>query len=234
MTLARTFTPPVVAFVLRSGGEYRAEHLTPVVTGVLRWWPADQPLDVLLLTDFPGVTTPLREVLALFPGAAATTLTEVPLQYGWPGWWSKLELFRPDLPTDRDLLYFDIDTRFVGPLNTVAGPRTPLVMLSDFYRPERPASGMMYLPAWARPAIWQEWQRRPGYIRERGDQEALARILQELRVTPDRWQTVAPGRVVSYKVHVRPTGTVPDGASVVCFHGAPRPWRVTLPELVCG
>nr|WP_145924153.1 hypothetical protein [Halomonas elongata] len=36
-----------------------------------------------------------------------------PLAHGWPGWWSKLELFRPH---GGDLLYLDLDTVVRGDL----------------------------------------------------------------------------------------------------------------------
>lgn len=45
-------------------------------------------------------------------------------------------------------------------------------------------------------------------------------------VEPERWQTKCPGRIVSFKKHVRPSRGVPAGASVVCFHGQPRPWAL--------
>ena len=44
----------------------------------------------------------------------------------------------------------------------------------------------------------------------------------------DLWQKVAPGSVISYKRHVRKNrrGEIPKGASIVSFHGYPRPHQV--------
>ena len=39
----------------------------------------------------------------------------------------------------------------------------------------------------------------------------------------DRWDKLSPGAVLSYKRHVMHTGKVPDRASIVSFHGFPRP-----------
>jgi hypothetical protein len=44
---------------------------------------------------------------------------DVPLvQAGWKEWWSKVELFRPDvLPTDEPVVYIDLDTIITGPID---------------------------------------------------------------------------------------------------------------------
>jgi len=49
----------------------------------------------------------------------------------------------------------------------------------------------------------------------------------------DRWDNVAPGAVLSYKWHISKKGRKlpPDGASIVSFHGIPRPHQVKIPEL---
>jgi len=58
-----------------------------------------------------------------------------------------------------------------------------------------------------------------------GDQGFLNSVLK-----PELWQKVLPGKVVSYKVDCQ--NAIPDEASVVCFHGKPRPWDI--PELFRG
>lgn len=35
-----------------------------------------------------------------------------------------------------------------------------------------------------------------------------------------------PGRFVSYKIHIRRQNKIPDGASIVAFHGRPRPHEI--------
>lgn len=160
----------------------------------------------------------------------------IPLEHGWPGWWSKFELFRPDI--NGDLLFFDLDTIITGSLKEI-GSINGLTLLSDFYHPENVASGMMFLPWFHRGAIWREWMKGPeAHMRRlggRGDQG----LLQEFwNGRAYRWQDMLPGQVVSYKAHVRKsenihesgTGAAPEGARVVCFHGKPKPrdvqWKV--------
>ena len=200
-----------VALVLRSGGEYRPEHVRALVAQLERHLPG---VGVVCLSD---VDVPCARV---------------PLQHGWPGWWSKMELFRPDL--SGDILYFDLDTVIVGDLSEFKVLSAP-TMLSDFYWPERPASGVMFLPESCRRKVWNRWIESPDRhmvaCGRLGDQKFIGDALGPVR----RFQNVLPGRIVSYKAHVQRkgahrratgNGTVPAGASVVCFHGRPRPWGI--------
>lgn len=71
--------------VLRSGGEYNADHVRRL---------AKQVPHLVCLTDIEidGIET-------------------IPLWYDWHGWWAKIELFRPDI--HHDLMYFDLDTTVI-------------------------------------------------------------------------------------------------------------------------
>jgi len=199
-----------VMCVLRSGGEYKPEH----VQRLARMVPG---LQVLSDVAVPGVPT-------------------IPMMSSWPGWWAKMELFRPDI--DCDLFYLDLDTSIVGGIADLAtvGRTT---MLSDFYWPDRLASGVMYLTKLDRRMVWDRWIVNPAAHMARyhraGDQGFIESVLPEAR----RWQEDFPGRIVSYKAHVaargmtgfhdkrsKGNGKVPAGASVICFHGRPRPWDV--------
>lgn len=187
--------------VLRSGKEYGPRHV--------QWLARQVPgLVCITLDDVPWVPT-------------------IRPRHDWPGWWSKLNLFDPEL-IPGDLLYLDLDTVVLGdlaPLERVGST----TMLSDFYHPQRPASGLMYIAQGDKAAVWSAWLKDPEAHMRRcvttqcwGDQGFLAGVL-----TPKRWQQILPGAVVSYKVHCRQS--VPPDAVVVCFHGQPRPWSVNEP-----
>lgn len=185
--------------VLRSGGDFTPAHVQ---------WLAQQVPGLVCLTDtdVPGVKT-------------------LPLYYSWPGWWSKMELFRPDIRGD--LLYLDLDTVVMGDLSEFDVGRT--TVLADFTQAGRIGSGFMYLVEMDRPPVWAAWVQDPErHMRECvtqerwGDQGFLQGVL-----VAQRWQDVLPGRVVSYKTHCH--NGPPRGAKVVCFHGKPRPWEVSDP-----
>lgn len=50
----------------------------------------------------------------------------IPLKHNWPAWWSKIELFRPDIPGDR-FLYIDLDNIPVGPLDDLVTLDSPFI-----------------------------------------------------------------------------------------------------------
>lgn len=177
--------------VLRSGGEYEPEHVR---------WLARQVPGIVCLSDVP-----------------VPDVKVVPLRHGWPGWWSKMELFGDAI--DGDLMFYDLDTVVLRSLPTP--DRT--TVLRDFYYGHRIGSGLMYIEQADKARVWDAWSADPdGHMRRcggRGDQQFLLPFLRDAQ----RWQDIAP--VYSYKVHCR--RGLPADAAVVCFHGKPRPW-------VCG
>lgn len=149
--------------------------------------------------------------------------------HNWRGWWSKMELFRPDL-SSAPILYMDLDTVILNCVSLFATvDRTTL--LSDFYRPEHLQSSVMYLTPEDRARVWAEWikdpaghiarfsVRRPGF---NGDQNFIEEVLGP---GVQRWQDVPGCPVASYKVDVRGKGKEPHSGLIV-FHGKPRPWEV--------
>lgn len=200
-----------VACVLRRGGDFTREHVVALYQGVSHHWPKGLPLRFVALSDTP-IDVPGIEYR--------------PLRNSARGWWAKMELFEAAQDDLGDILYFDLDTMIVGSLEHVVGVGG-LTLLADFNRPQLLQSGVMYLPAKARPYVYATWLEDPkGIMKQfRGDGEFLDAVWQGVAQT---WQDAVPRRVVSYKVHVRKTGTLPPLASVVCFHGQPRPWQTPL------
>lgn len=196
----------IIATVLKSGGEYHPEH-------VQRLHAQFYGLPSVCLSDVvvPGVET-------------------LPLRNNWPGWFAKMEIFNPDL-IQEDILYFDLDTLITGnPEPYLHDDR--FRMLSDFYHPEKPASGMMFIPQGEKTFIWKAWAAHPQkWMGEyRGDQDVLEAIC-------GRDVARFSDNVKSYKVHVaapgmpgwhprrsQGNGCLPPDTDVLCFHGYPRPW----------
>ena len=175
--------------VLRSGGDYGPEHVR---------WLAKQVPDLVCLSDVPvqGVET-------------------VPMRYGFPGWFSKIELFS-DAFAD-DLMYFDLDT-VVFDVPKV----DKTTVLRDFYYPETMGSGLMYIAQADKARVFEDFMRSPGLHMRRHTVEGDQAFLQKHLGDCQKWQDVA--RVVSFKAHCQQG--VPEGTQVVCFHGTPRPWHV--------
>jgi hypothetical protein len=197
----------------------------------LRIPPATKPRVYCVLRQSTVYTTARVEWLRRqLPGVELIVLGDhkgatIPLLFNWPGWWSKLELCRPDIPGD--VFFMDLDTVHISGVEAFTRPR-PTTFLSDFYRPANLQSSVMYLTASDRAYVWSRWMtdpaghianysvRRPGH---NGDQNFMEAVLTS-RVA--RWQDDPTTPVCSYKVDYL-KGHDPT-AGLIVFHGRPRPW----------
>jgi hypothetical protein len=139
-----------------------------------------------------------------------------PLIHDWPGWWSKIEIWRPGL-FDGPTLYLDLDTLPVGDLSDILSYRGPFAMLNDFFQGRKlAASGIMaWTPGPHTEAIYEAMCREPKIPNGRSD-HWYARHAPE----PDRLQELYPGQFVSLKREGR--DGPPENARAVCGHGRPR------------
>ncbi|YCH32107.1 hypothetical protein M1D48_08835 [Erwinia sp. D4-22] len=200
-----------IVTVLRSGGEYNADHV--------RWLYKQLPKEYekICLTDLTIPDVDTRKLTTNFPG-----------------WWAKIELFDPE-KIDDDIFYLDLDVVILGDISELLAHR-PLTMLNDFFYPEKTQnSALMRIPHDEKYKVWESFNRFPELFmrryREGGDQEFISKIYPHAQT----WQNCFPGQVVSYKKHIvqkskknehaTGNGKVPEGARIVCFHGKPRPWQ---------
>ena len=142
-----------------------------------------------------------------------------PLPAPLAGWWSKLGLFKPGVFSENErVLYFDLDTIIVNSLDDIAGYDGQFAILRDFYHEDRQQSSVMaWVPGEATYLIWNWWWQKGCPVTPQGDQAWIEKMMPGA----EKWQDLFPGQMVSFKVHCK-LG-VPDGASVVNFHGYPRP-----------
>ena len=140
-----------------------------------------------------------------------------------PGWWEKLRLFKPGMFPGGRVLFLDLDTFIVGNIDDIASYDGPFATLRDFWREDGLGPAVMLWNTEAELGIWEGWEAAGKPMKHaNGDQGWLEQHYG--RRKPDILQDRHPGRFVSYKTHC--TNGVPEGASVVCFHGKPRPHEV--------
>lgn len=229
-----------VACVLKRGGDFDGEYVRTLAKGIKN--NLRIPYSFLCLTDMP------RELpIDSLPSAPVETTTW-PLGTDWRGWWSKMELFRLPGP----VLYIDLDTCIVGDITTLADyvtlmSKDEFLMLRGFYRNDL-GSGIM---GWNGDWSWiyddfcgvlklsgkfisrnDHFELSCQHGRFRGDQDFISWRLKSARKKIVRVQDVVAG-IYSYKVHVRDAHEVPPDASIVCFHGKPRPTEIE-PEIFAG
>lgn len=205
-----------VACVLKSGGDFDRRWVDALELSI--WDKITEPHRFVCLTDSQDILLTDR-----------ISVRCEPLLKGWPGWWSKIELFRPGLfPEGEPVLFFDLDTVILRDITHLAGAiDTDLVLLRDFYRLQTAwGSGVMGWTAGQFENIWRQFEAAPGlYMNKfRSDQHFINWLVSSDLVR--FWQDEFPGHLVSYKVHC--TEKIPAAAHLVCFHGKPRPHEIQV------
>lgn len=206
-----------VATVLKTGGRYTQAWVERLYRQVRKHWPDDRPLRFVCLSD----------AVLRIPGVEWR-----PLWHGWPGWWSKIELFRSD-QFGEAVLYLDLDTMVLRPLWPLLDPGPGLTMLRDFYRPDGLQSAVM---AWDAPfsavhgaAMYRHMLKHGNATMDLhkigGDQAFMESSLAYVSVR--RWQNVLPGAVRSFKVDWHQG----DDTVLLCFHGEPKQDNVSNRDL---
>lgn len=136
---------------------------------------------------------------------------DIKLKYGWGGWWSKIELFRPDLP--RPFIYVDLDSFILNDISALLGE----TLICREWHPNIKGCGRVQSSLIAvgeyREDIWETFIERPAHwMQANGDQNYLQHF------DWDFIQDKYPGMVGSYKFHNKEKPI----HRVVTFHGKPK------------
>ena len=195
-----------VSCVLRSGGMYDAEWVRKLRDGVAR-----------------NITVPYKFVCI---SDVDVPCKRINLDVDWPAWWAKLFLFKPGIvkgPT----LYLDLDTVCVGNMDDLSDMEQDFAMLHNFHDSNVVASGVMWLRSAPheiynkfaqKPWDWIEYYQQFRKGNHVGDQAFIADTLHK------DVKFIENTRIKSYKKHCR--NGLPADASIVCFHGIPRPSEI--------
>lgn len=172
----------------------------------------------------------------------------------WPGisgprksWWYKLQLFNPE-HFSGDLLYFDLDVVITNDIQWILSGSTDCFWgLRDFRYLQRGAvntinSSVMWFNVDGFRSLWSKLQteniqdiarRMPGdqdYITRSLDFNRV-RFLPQNRIISWRWQALDGGYDFATRRHrTQGQGTqIPAEASVLVFHGRPKPHQISDP-----
>lgn len=199
-----------VVCVLKSGGEYYPEHVEALGRRVKKH--LTRPHRFLCLTDIPN----------------QVDADAIKLPDNWPGWWSKICMFKEGL-IEGPTFFLDLDTIPVGNMDDLVLGHRFTVLRNFWTTTGLIGSGLMAWDYDLSP-IYHAFKINPQQFidtyktRERWGDQGF--ILHHTPVKFDMWQHKHPGRVVSWKLGCN-LG-VPQDASIVCFHGQPRPWMTPL------
>lgn len=199
-----------VICVLRSGGIYDASWVQKLRDGVARNLTVDHRF--VCLSDAP------------------VPCEREPLMFDWPGWWAKLELFRPGIITE-PTLYLDLDTLIVANIDALANIPNDFSMLRNFGRTSYIGSGVMWFRERAPGGVYDRFLEDPRGVMDRyavdtakgahfGDQAHIYDAVGDAQI--GRLQDAAPGLIHCYP-HTFDGDVVPEGCGLVCFKGKVKP-----------
>jgi hypothetical protein len=132
-----------------------------------------------------------------------------------PGWWAKADLFEPGRFYGR-VMYLDLDTVIVGPLEQLAASKGILHLADWGWTKNDYGSGVMVFDAGEHEEIFTRYT--PDVPKcFRGDQDFIKTI--------GEWPALPKGLNVSYRYHAK--NGPPAGAVTVSMHGQPKPHEIT-------
>lgn len=205
-----------VICVLRSGGAYDAEWVRKLRDGVARNLSGAHRFVCLSDVEVP--------------------CERIALRHDWPGWWAKVEIFRPGV-IDGPTVYLDLDTAVVANIDGLFRLPSSFAMLENMSNPEMVGSGVMWFADKAPTGVYEKFVKQPeAYIahHERnahhsylGDQAFIFDALGDANIA--RIQEDFQG-IHSYKRTCR--SGLPKDARLVVFPGSPKPTELTDPWLL--
>ena len=196
-----------VLCVLKSGGDYDAHYVRKLRDGVAKH--LSLPHRFVCLSD---VEVPCERIA---------------LKHDWKGWWSKVEIFRPGVITG-PTLYLDLDSVITGSLDSVSTIPYDFAMLDIEPDGQHTAhSGAMWI-AKPCPIVYERFAENPGYWMDFHESNAHDRYCGDQAYISDQFEQIPrlhhalPGFFRSY-TYDKCQDRIPEGCSVVCFGGPPRP-----------
>ena len=195
--------------VLKSGGEFKAEHVLILKNMIER-----------------NITIPHRFVCLSDIDVPCETIK---LKHNWKGWWSKIELFREEVFTGKSL-YLDLDTVIVGNLDCVDSLNYDFAMMDVKPESNDPIgnSGVMFFGK-PQTHVYEKFKKTPNdYIRFHetnkkyrylGDQA----FINDCFMKVDKIHNQLPDLIRSYR-HNNCQNRFPKNTSIICFGGFHRPW----------
>ena len=202
--------PLKIATVWRSGGTYGEGHVNGIYNACKKFISSD--FEFYCFTDYTG-------------DFSINEINKVPLIHNWPGYWSKMELFRPDVFPNDDVFYLDLDTLITNDITEIATFKTEFFGMRDFNMLNELSSGVLKFESKASHYIYQTFLNNPTFWMKcrGGDQEAIRKILKK---TPDFMQDIFPRRMAEFKNHCwnpnRRSVSIPSNYWIVCFHSSPK------------
>jgi hypothetical protein len=128
-----------------------------------------------------------------------------------PGWWAKVDMFKPGLFKGR-VLYLDLDTVIMGSLDELVQHKGILYLRDWGWKTPTYGSGVM---------VWDADEHAEIYERYTPDVEKQFKGDQDYLTALGGWDALPARLNASYRYHAKRNGPPPD-AVTISFHGKPK------------
>ncbi|MDB4726530.1 hypothetical protein OAF54_03745, partial [bacterium] len=157
----------------------------------------------------------------------------IKLDKGWPGWWSKMEMFAPDMEKYGRILYIDLDTVITGDISDIAGyDGDAPAIVRDFIH-GGPSQSILSYRAEQFDHVWKIFSMAPERWMEDGDKMRPPNFGDQIMMNEvqhpfefNYWQDLLPGQIISYRLDCKKSNVIdilPDDARMISFHGRDKP-----------
>lgn len=202
-----------IVLVLRSSKDFSFRDVELIARHIHGTWVSNIPPRIICLWDKASTAYDLGNIEFL------------PLTNDYPGTWSRMQLYSPEMEQYRPFLYIDLDTAVINSLENIfelVKDPSLFIPLEDFYQKGQLATGLAWIPANSKKIsnIWEVWKKE-GVGGSRMDY-----FLRKAVVPDTFWQ-----RLTDTIYYFKPkTGGmlkyIPEDANLICFHGKPRIFQV--------
>ena len=199
-----------IVTVLKTSNDYKKEYVDLLYKQCQKYAPN---IEFVCISDDPSVSGYIK------------------MEHAWPRWWPKMEIFKIPGP----VLYLDLDTIVVSDLNEIIkkASQYEFVGIRDFYKDHRMertlGSGVMFWTGDMK-YLYEEFLKNPQKNMDEcttgrwwGDQGFIEKTIKQKIAY---WQDILPRKIISWKVHCKKG--VPNDASIIAFHGKPKPWDIKI------
>lgn len=207
----------IVVCTYKSGGDFTADHVAALKKQLVKYMPCN--FEFWCFTD-------MKEEVALIADKV------IPLIHNLPGWWSKIELFRPVYHTQL-VVYFDLDVMIRKDLDEfidIVEDFRPLMLRSADRvgrKNDWPSSSIMawqgnelnaiYTTFFADPRTIEKTQQNTTRAGQRTDQGFIRTV-----INPRKFQDYLPDHYVLFKIEYLRQPKYFQQATILNWTGRPR------------
>ena len=144
----------------------------------------------------------------------------LPLTNNWPGTWTRMILYSPQMEQYKPFLYVDLDTAIIQSLENIfdlVQDPSRFITLEDFWAKRKLATPLVWFPADCDKTkkVWEAWKGEAVSFR-------MDKFLRKY-VAPDLYWQQLTTTIYDFKPRNNVLlDHVPENANLICFHGKPR------------